>query len=75
MVKHTVAKLGFCVVVASEGIRNKKGKFIAESNTRDAFGHAQLGGVAPFLANLVSSKLNLKITELLQITFKEVPAI
>ena len=59
-VKHTVAKLGFCVVVASEGIRNKKGKFIAESDTRDAFGHAQLGGVAPFLANLVSSKLNLK---------------
>ena len=59
-VKHTVAELGFCVVVASEGIRNKKGKFIAESDTRDAFGHAQLGGVAPFLANLVSSKLNLK---------------
>ena len=59
-VKNIVKKLGFCVVVASEGIRNKKGKFITESDTRDAFGHAQLGGVAPFLANLVSSKLNLK---------------
>ncbi len=59
-VKETVNKLGYCVVVASEGIKNNKNKFLAEANTKDAFGHAQLGGVAPFLANLISQKLKLK---------------
>ena len=53
-VKETVNKLGYCVVVASEGIKNNKNKFLAEADTKDAFGHAQLGGVAPFLANLIS---------------------
>ncbi len=59
-VKETVNKLGYCVVVASEGIKNNKNKFLAEANTKDAFGHAQLGGVAPFLANLISQRLKLK---------------
>ena len=59
-VKDTVKKLGYCVVVASEGVKNNRNKFLAEANTKDAFGHAQLGGVAPFLANLISQKLKLK---------------
>jgi 6-phosphofructokinase 1 len=59
-VKETVQKQGFCVIVASEGIKNSKGKFIAESDSKDAFGHSQLGGVAPRLSDLINKKLNLK---------------
>ena len=59
-VKEVVKNVGYCVIVASEGVKNSKGKFLSKSNTRDAFGHSQLGGVAPYLAGLVSQKLNLK---------------
>src|SRR3990167_4823469 len=52
-VDQAVKTAGYCVVVASEGIRNADGKFIQDSGLSDAFGHAQLGGIAPFLANLV----------------------
>ncbi|MDH3388940.1 MAG: 6-phosphofructokinase [Gammaproteobacteria bacterium] len=44
---------GYCTVVVSEGARNADGSFLAEQGTRDAFGHAQLGGVAPVVANMV----------------------
>jgi 6-phosphofructokinase 1 len=54
-VKHTVANEGFCVVVASEGTRYKNGMFLADSGLTDAFGHKQLGGVAPVLAQMISS--------------------
>ena len=59
-VKQMVKKNGFCVIVASEGVKNSKGKFLAESDSVDAFGHSQLGGVAPYLAGLISKKLKLK---------------
>ena len=59
-VKDTVKINGFCVIVASEGIKDSKGKFIAESDSKDAFGHSQLGGVAPRLADLVNTKLKIK---------------
>ncbi|HET7921265.1 MAG TPA: 6-phosphofructokinase [Gammaproteobacteria bacterium] len=59
-VKQSVDKYGYCVVVASEGARNSQGKFLAEAGSRDAFGHAQLGGVAPFLAELVKRELGFK---------------
>ena len=59
-VKDIVSKEGYCVIVASEGTRNKKGKFLAESGTKDAFGHAQLGGVAPYLSELIKSKKGFK---------------
>ena len=59
-VKQTVADHGFCVIVASEGIKNSRGKFLAESSSKDAFGHSQLGGVAPRLAELIEKKLKLK---------------
>ncbi|MCG8434218.1 MAG: 6-phosphofructokinase [Gammaproteobacteria bacterium] len=59
-VDECVKKYGYCVVVASEGARHPDGKFLAEAGTRDAFGHAQLGGVAPYLANLVKSELGHK---------------
>ncbi|MFC5743049.1 6-phosphofructokinase [Dyella tabacisoli] len=59
-VKATVERVGWCTVVASEGIRNAAGQFLAEAGTRDAFGHSQLGGVAPVLAALVKDKLGYK---------------
>jgi len=59
-VKEAVKKHGFCVIVASEGIKDSKGKFLAESDSKDAFGHSQLGGVAPRLAELIDKKLKLK---------------
>ncbi|ODU72844.1 MAG: 6-phosphofructokinase [Rhodanobacter sp. SCN 69-32] len=60
-VKATVERVGWCTVVASEGIRNAAGQFLADAGTRDAFGHVQLGGVAPTLAELVKGKLGYKV--------------
>ena len=59
-VRETVQRVGFCVVVASEGTRYEDGGFLSESGTVDAFGHAQLGGVAPMLAELVRGELGFK---------------
>ena len=59
-VEETVKRHGYCAIGASEGLQDKDGKFLSESGLRDAFGHAQLGGVAPMLANLVQSKLKYK---------------
>lgn len=59
-VKECVEKFGYCAVVVSEGVRNHEGKFLSESGLRDAFGHAQLGGVAPVIASLVKEKLGYK---------------
>lgn len=59
-VDECVKSNGYCVVVVSEGIRNEEGQFLSDAGIKDAFGHAQLGGVAPVLANLIKSKLNLK---------------
>ncbi|HEY3809743.1 MAG TPA: 6-phosphofructokinase [Steroidobacteraceae bacterium] len=52
-VKQCVTDYGYCVIVVSEGARYRDGKFLAESGTTDAFGHAQLGGVGPVVANMV----------------------
>lgn len=60
-VKATVARVGWCTVVASEGVRHADGRFLAEAGSRDAFGHTQLGGVAPMLAALVKDKLGCKV--------------
>ena len=60
LVKQVVAKHGYCVVVVSEGVKNSKGKFLAESDKRDAFGHSQLGGIAPFISELINNKLKIK---------------
>ncbi len=59
-VEETVKTHGYCVVVTSEGIQDKNGKFLSDAGLRDAFGHAQLGGVAPVLASLVKEKLGYK---------------
>ena len=59
-IKSAIKKNGFCVIVASEGVKNAKGNFLAESDTRDSFGHTRLGGVAPYLSSLITKKLKLK---------------
>ncbi|MGV6806664.1 MAG: 6-phosphofructokinase [bacterium] len=59
-VQRTVKKEGYCVVVASEGAQYKDGTFLADSGSVDAFGHKQLGGVAPTLANMVKDELGYK---------------
>ena len=59
-IKKVVNQNGYCVIVASEGVKNNKGKFLAETDTKDAFEHAQLGGVAPYLSSIIHKKLKLK---------------
>ncbi len=55
-----VKKFGYCTVVVSEGCHHPDGRFLAEQGTRDAFGHAQLGGAAPVVANMVKDALGYK---------------
>jgi 6-phosphofructokinase 1 len=59
-VRDCVQKYDYCVIVVSEGARYANGKFLAEAGTRDAFGHAQLGGVAPVVAGMVRDNLGYK---------------
>ncbi len=59
-VKEKVDRHDFCTVVVSEGTHWPDGKFLAEQGTRDSFGHAQLGGAAPVVANMVKDALGYK---------------
>jgi 6-phosphofructokinase 1 len=59
-VKRAVERHGYCSIVVSEGVRDLDGKFLSDTGTRDAFGHAQLGGVAPVVAGIVREKLGYK---------------
>lgn len=59
-VDETVKRVGWCVVAVSEGLRRADGSFVADAGTVDAFGHVQLGGVGPTIAQLVKEKLGYK---------------
>lgn len=59
-VKACKDRYGYCVIVVSEGVKNAEGAFLSEMGTRDAFGHAQLGGVAPVIANLIKQEYGYK---------------
>ena len=59
-VDEMVKKHGYCAIGASEGLQNRDGKFLSETGLKDAFGHSQLGGVAPMLAGLVQARLKYK---------------
>nr|VFK32024.1 MAG: pyrophosphate-dependent phosphofructokinase [Candidatus Kentron sp. MB]VFK75675.1 MAG: pyrophosphate-dependent phosphofructokinase [Candidatus Kentron sp. MB] len=59
-VDECVKKFEYCTIVVSEGVQNAEGKFLSDAGTKDAFGHAQLGGAAPVVANLVRDKLGYK---------------
>jgi 6-phosphofructokinase len=55
-----VKEHGYCTVIVSEGAHHPDGTFLAEQGTRDAFGHAQLGGAAPVVAQMLKKALGLK---------------
>ncbi len=59
-VDDCVKKFGYCSVVVSEGVKGEDDKFLADQGLRDAFGHAQLGGVAPVVAGIIKDGLGLK---------------
>lgn len=59
-VKHHVDTVGYCAIVVSEGVKLPSGEFLSASNSKDAFGHAQLGGVAPIVSQLIKNELNYK---------------
>ncbi len=59
-VDATVKRVGYCVIVVSEGAKYADGRFLADAGTIDAFGHTQLGGVAPALAALIKNNLGYK---------------
>jgi ATP-dependent phosphofructokinase / diphosphate-dependent phosphofructokinase len=59
-VKLCVEKYGYCVIVVSEGVHGPDGKFLAEAGTKDAFGHSQLGGVGPVVAQMTQEAFGYK---------------
>lgn len=59
-VQECVKNFGYCAIVVSEGVHNQDGSFISESGLVDAFGHKQLGGVAPVIAKLIKDNLGYK---------------
>jgi 6-phosphofructokinase len=59
-VKSCVEKYGYCAIVVSEGAHYADGTFLADAGSKDAFGHVQLGGVAPTLANMIREELGYK---------------
>ena len=59
-VDNNVKEFGYCTIVVSEGTKWPDGRFLAEQDTRDDFGHAQLGGAAPVVANLIKNALGYK---------------
>jgi 6-phosphofructokinase len=59
-VKKAVSRWDNCVIVVSEGVRRKNGKFLADAGRKDAFGHTQLGGVAPVLASMIEQRFGYK---------------
>ncbi|MEX2524410.1 MAG: 6-phosphofructokinase [Gammaproteobacteria bacterium] len=60
LVRAKVEEYGYCSVVVSEGAKWPDGRFLSEQGTTDAFGHAQLGGAAPLVANMVKESLGYK---------------
>jgi len=59
-VDQVVKQDGYCAMVVSEGAQYADGRFLADAGVTDAFGHTQLGGVAPFIANMIKAELGYK---------------
>ncbi len=59
-VERKVQTHGYVSVVVSEGVRHADGGFLSEQGLVDAFGHAQLGGAAPVVAQMVKADLGYK---------------
>jgi 6-phosphofructokinase 1 len=59
-VEEALERYDYCVIAVSEGVKGPDGEFLSASGIKDSFGHAQLGGVAPVISNLISAKLGCK---------------
>jgi ATP-dependent phosphofructokinase / diphosphate-dependent phosphofructokinase len=59
-VDEALERYDHCVIAVSEGVKGPDGEFLAASGLKDSFGHAQLGGIAPLISNLISTKLGCK---------------
>jgi len=59
-VEDALERYDQCVIAVSEGVKGPNGEFLSASGLTDSFGHAQLGGVAPLISNLISAKLGCK---------------
>ena len=59
-VEEALERYDHCVIAVSEGVKGPDGEFLAASGSKDSFGHAQLGGVAPLISSLISTKLGCK---------------
>jgi ATP-dependent phosphofructokinase / diphosphate-dependent phosphofructokinase len=59
-VEEALERYDHCVIAVSEGVKGRDGEFLAASGSKDSFGHAQLGGVAPLISSLISTKLGCK---------------
>lgn len=61
--RHFLSKIGYAVVVVSEGTRRADGTYISEQKgefAKDSFGHTQLGGAANFIKNLIEREVKVK---------------
>ena len=59
-IQEKVKEFGYCSIVVSEGVKGSNGQFLSDQGLKDAFGHAQLGGVAPVIANIIKKDLGFK---------------
>jgi 6-phosphofructokinase 1 len=59
-VEDALSRCGHCVIAVSEGVKGPEGEFLSASGSRDVFGHVQLGGIAPVITNMISTKLGCK---------------
>ena len=59
-VEEALERYSHCVIAASEGVKGPDGEFLSASGLKDAFGHTQLGGIAPLITNLIGAKLGCK---------------
>jgi len=59
-VEEALERYDHCVIAVSEGVKRQDGEFLAASGLKDSFGHAQLGGVAPLISNLIGTKIGCK---------------
>ncbi|NLX14928.1 MAG: 6-phosphofructokinase [Phycisphaerales bacterium] len=62
-VRDVIRQVGFCVIAVGEGIRDDKGKLLAEVGgqfAKDAFGHTQLGGASETLREIVENEVGIK---------------
>jgi ATP-dependent phosphofructokinase / diphosphate-dependent phosphofructokinase len=58
-VEAVIQRHGHCVIGAAEGLRYADGSFLSAAGWRDTFGHTQLGGVAPHIAQRLHAALRL----------------